>query len=205
MTDAVVAITDYLLATECGVFVALLRGREVRLYAVFFGATAVASLAGGAVHGFAPDSRWLWIAVLLALGVTSFACWSLAAALLLPRFARAIQIAAAIELALYSIAVLAGRQNFSFAVMNYLPAVLALLVAFAVRWARTRTAAFASGAAGLIITLLASYLQQRGVGIHPVYFNHNALYHGLEALALFLIFRAARAGLPQPLARGQAA
>jgi hypothetical protein len=30
-----------------------------------------------------------------------------------------------------------------------------------------------------------------GLGDHPVYLNHNALYHLIEAVALFMIFRGA--------------
>jgi len=42
-----------------------------RWFVVFFGATAVASLAGGTVHGFLRDSKVLWRFVLIALGVVS--------------------------------------------------------------------------------------------------------------------------------------
>src|SRR5207245_2244030 len=38
------------------------------------------------------------------------------------------------------------------------------------------------------LVLSAALLQQLGVGIHPVYFNHNALYHVFQAIALFLFF-----------------
>ena len=41
---------------------------------------------------------------------------------------------------------------------------------------------------GIALAMVGSYLQQRHVGIHPVYFNHNALYHLLQAVALLLVF-----------------
>jgi len=53
--------------------------------------------------------------------------------------------------------------------------------------------------------LLASYLQQRGVGLHPIYFNHNALYHALQAVALLLIFVARRLATQPAAAKGQTA
>lgn len=31
---------------------------------------------------------------------------------------------------------------------------------------------------------IAAALQQLGAGLHPEYFNHNALYHAIQALAL---------------------
>jgi Family of unknown function (DUF6962) len=46
--------------------------------------------------------------------------------------------------------------------------------------------------AGVALTLVAALLQQREVSIHPRYFNHSALYHVLQAVALFLIFLSGR-------------
>ena len=43
--------------------------------------------------------------------------------------------------------------------------------------------------------LAAAVLQQLHVGLHPVWFNHNALYHLLEGIGfagLFVALRAAR-------------
>ena len=48
-------------------------------------------------------------------------------------------------------------------------------------------------------TPLGALLQQLHVGLHPVWFNHNALYHALEGAALaglFLALRDARLGVP---------
>jgi len=38
----------------------------------------------------------------------------------------------------------------------------------------------------------ASALQQLHVGLHPRYFNHNALYHLIQGIALALLFNALR-------------
>ena len=42
------------------------------------------------------------------------------------------------------------------------------------------------------ISLFAALIQQLRVALHPVYFNHNALYHVLQAIALDLVFLASR-------------
>jgi hypothetical protein len=47
-------------------------------------------------------------------------------------------------------------------------------------------------AGGLALSLAAALLQQLRVGIHPVYFNHNVLYHVLQALVLYLLFLGSR-------------
>jgi hypothetical protein len=45
---------------------------------------------------------------------------------------------------------------------------------------------------------VAAGIQQGGIGLHPVYFNHNALYHLVQGIALALIFLAARGLLREP-------
>jgi hypothetical protein len=35
-------------------------------------------------------------------------------------------------------------------------------------------------------------VQQLRIGLHPAYFNHNALYHLVQAVALALVFAACR-------------
>src|SRR6266700_3934420 len=52
---------------------------------------------------------------------------------------------------------------------------------------------------GLALSMLAALLQQARIAIHPVYFDHNALYHVVQALALVLLyfgFLASRADSP---------
>ena len=42
--------------------------------------------------------------------------------------------------------------------------------------------------AGIISTFAAAGVQQTGLAMHPIYFNHNALYHLIQGLALFMVF-----------------
>ena len=49
-----------------------------------------------------------------------------------------------------------------------------------------------AGAWGLGLTFVAAAVQQGRVGLHPRYFNHNALYHLIQGAGLFLVFRGAR-------------
>src|SRR2546426_7467653 len=98
MTEPDVALTDYALAIECALFAYLVRRRE---HALFFGSAAVASLAGGTVHGFFLDARTLgneilWRITLIAIGVTAASAWAIGArGLFSAPMARRITIAAA--------------------------------------------------------------------------------------------------------------
>src|SRR2546428_2799167 len=86
MTEPDVALTDYALALECTVFAYLLQRKE---HALFFASAAVASLAGGTVHGFFLDARTLgnavlWRITLIAIGVTAASAWAIGARVLFP-------------------------------------------------------------------------------------------------------------------------
>lgn len=67
----------------------------------------------------------------------------------------------------------------------YLPATLLFLLAMVLAYRRQRARALAFGAAGLVLTIFATAVQQLRIAIHPVYFNHNALYHVTRASRCF--------------------
>lgn len=194
MKEPDVTLTDYALALECAVFCALLlRGRAAhdalrRWWAFFFASIGVAALIGGTVHGFLPGNATLWVATLLTLGATSLAGWMIGSHLLRLPFIRAAAIAL---LVLYAAVVLFVRQEFIVAIAMYLPATLFLLVAMIVTWRATRERGVALGIGGLLLTFAAAAVQQLRIGLHPVYFNHNALYHVIQFVALWLVFIAA--------------
>jgi uncharacterized protein DUF6962 len=204
MTEPDVALTDYGLAVECALFVALLgrqEGGDPRLrrpWQLFFGAGAVAALAGGTVHGFFLDpatvgARVLWPLALLAVGGSALAAWAIGARLLLaPAGARVLEALAAAAWLAYAAAVLAGRQAFAIALIAYLPATLFLLVALALRYRATRQPAGLAGLLGLGATLVGAAVQHGRLAVHPIYFNHNALYHVIQAGAFVLLYVAAR-------------
>lgn len=213
MTEPDVTLTDYGLAIECAVFAYLLsrqptERKDLRSwFVVFFGATGAATLAGGTVHGFFLDERTLgavilWPATLLAIGMAPLAAWGIAATIQFRHpVARWFVIAAGAVFAGYAGTVLFVSQAFAVAVVNYLPAALFLALVFGLAYRRTRARAVLLGLIGLALTFMASAVQQTGIALHPVYFNHNALYHVIQGAALFLIFWSAR-WFVAPRARG---
>jgi hypothetical protein len=204
MTEPDVTLTDYGLAAECALFAWLLArrdGSDPRLRArwmLFFVAGAIATAAGGTVHGFFLDpttagARLLWPLALLAVGGSGLAAWAIGARLLLtPAGARTVEGVAVAAWVAYGGAVLGGAHAFEVALGAYLPATLFLFVAVALEYRRTRQPAFLAGLVGLGSTLVAAAVQHGRLAVHPVYFNHNALYHAIQAGALLLLFAAAR-------------
>ena len=88
MTEPDVTLTDYALMILCVAFVRNIAGQSFKmpilhkLWCVFFGSVALASLMGGTVHGFFLDEsslgfQILWPITLLAVGVTAGTAWVL--------------------------------------------------------------------------------------------------------------------------------
>ena len=79
-------------------------------------------------------------------------------------------------------------QQFRAAVVFYLPAVVFLLVALSVAYAHARERGILVAIAGLGLMFIAAAVQQARIALHATYFNHNALYHLIQAMALWLLF-----------------
>ena len=203
MTEPDVAITDYLLAVESVILAALLVGQppsrpDLQLwFVVFFAATGFASALGGTVHGFfvARPSRVgtvLWRATLISIGVVAAAGWMIGVRMLSSDAPPWVLTVVVLELVAYAVVVVAVRDAFWVAIANYVPSTGFLLIAYWAAYRSHPTGAVAIGLAGLALTLAASVGQHLRVGIHPVYFNHKALYHVVQGIALFMIFWSGR-------------
>jgi hypothetical protein len=193
-----VALTDLGLAVECAVLAALVRRGAAPSplrsdCARFFLALVASSTLGAVYHGFfsLPGTRGdavVWPMTMIVVGVVAACEWVLVADLLLPARRRLVQALAAAELALYALFVVFVNQDFAVAIGNYAVPTVLVLVALVVRLWRGRRPAVGLGVLGLLLSFAAAGLQQARVAIHPVYFNHNALYHLVQAVALGLVF-----------------
>jgi len=204
MTEPAVTLTDYALAIECAAFVIALsrlnaRDRELCFwFVVFFASAGAASVLGGTVHGFflaasSPGRRILWPATIIAILATSLAAWNIGAVLQLDeRNAVLVRRLAIAQLVLFSLVVLLVTSKFYVGIIAYLPSTLFLLFALATTYRRRPDPAIRWGVTGLALTLVAAAVQQVRVEVHPIYFNHNALYHVIQGAALGMIFVAAR-------------
>jgi hypothetical protein len=204
MTEPDVTLTDYALFAECAAFAWLIARRptdlrELRAWTIlFFACTALAALLGGTVHGFFVGEaggigRVLWKLSLIAIGATALAGWAIGARLLLARDGadRLVAIGASLA-AVYAAVILFVSDAFWVAVIGYLPAAAFLLAGFLRAAVRERAPWARLGAWGLALSFVAAAVQQLRIALHPVYFNHNALYHVVQAVALALVFMACR-------------
>jgi hypothetical protein len=198
-----VSLTDYLLTLETGVFAWLLHRHPSptparRLAALIFATLALSSLTGGTYHGFFPEKTatpggWvLWIATMLLLGLAASLTWAVFLLLCGVRSARRILPPVAALFVLYACVVLFVDHRYRTNAIFAAPPVLGLLALMITRARRDGSANAALAAGGILLMLLAGALQQLHVGLHPVWFNHNALYHLLEGIAMAILFLALR-------------
>jgi hypothetical protein len=199
MTEPDVTLTDYAIALECLVFCVLAlrwhaRRDLRRWWVVFFASIGIAAAIGGTMHGFYPDDqsvagRGLWLATMLTLGVTSLAAWAVGSHLLrLP----AILGTAVAVFVIYAVVVVFAYREFLAAIIMYLPATVFLLVVLVSRHRREPHRALTLAITGMVLTFIAAGIQQAKIAVHPVYLDHNALYHVVQAVALLLIFIGAK-------------
>ena len=200
ITEPDVILTDYALALEGIMFLVLLQRGRTDLWglrswsSLFFASVIVASLCGGTVHGFFLDEQTqghtiLWPTTLFALGVTAISAWMIGAKLLFSsRVARYVLVLAILQFVFYSITVLFRTEEFGVVILNNISAICFLIIAIGWAYLREKQRSPLLAAGGLILNLAAGLQQQIETGIHSVYFNHNALYHVLQAIALYLFF-----------------
>jgi hypothetical protein len=191
--EPAVAITDFILAVECAGFAILIarkvpKGSYRTWLLVFFVSIAAGALFGGITHGYFPNdtpgARAIWVATMLAIGVTAAACWNLAAEVLAKEWTplRAAAIGGFVG---YAGLVVYGFRAYRLVIINYLPAALFLLVACVVAWKRGQRA-LRWAVFGIVLTFVAAPIQVLRISLPML--DHNALYHVVQAVALLLIY-----------------
>lgn len=200
--DPDVVLTDLGLAALGGYLAWRLARHDAR-GAVIMAGLASAALFGAVFHAFFPDKTSTpagfvaWLPVAFSILVVATTLLSLALLVLAPRLpARTRGVVLGSYALAFVVVILFIDETFSTIVAFYGPAVVVLLAASIVEALRTSSREWALVAAGLALSGVAALLQQAGVAIHPEYFDHNAVYHVVQAAALvclYLGFRGRRA------------
>lgn len=194
-------LTDFLLAALALVWGARLwrdgarrRVTAVRWWAAGFFATAVAAALGGIAHGFptalgSTGAEIVWLATLHAIGLFAFCVVATAAAAgLRPPARGAATGLAAAGLAAY-VPWVAARPVFDRAIVAYGAAMAILAIQQAGARFRHRPPSAPWILGGIAVAAVGSLVQRNGLGIHPRWFDHNAVYHVIEILAAWLLYR----------------
>lgn len=182
MSEPVTTLTDYALASVCiGLGFKLIRISG--WWTVAFLALGLAALLGGTWHGFWQNDV-LWKSTTLSVGVASFAM-VVGSAVSTARGAllRWLTGLASVKLFAFTGWML-YRDDFIWVVADtgLALAIVGLLHAWKCNpWML----------AGVAASVLAGLVQASGIALHA-HFNHNDLYHVVQAAAMFLLYRGVR-------------
>jgi hypothetical protein len=165
--------TDLMLTVAALIFAARL-WRVHRMWALAFLFTAAGSFFGGMHHGFAPQmtlmaALLLWKATLFSIGIASF--------FLLAGSSRRLAIVAVVKLIVY-ISWMITHDDFVYVILDYGLTLLIVGVVVRTRWV----------IASILVSVIGALVQQSGFSLHR-HFNHNDLYHVIQLLALWLLYR----------------
>jgi len=89
---------------------------------------------------------------------------------------------------LFACIILFVDESFTTVTRLYAPTVILMFFAAQYQASRPGNATWMLISGGLALSMLAALLQQARIAIHPVYFDHNALYHVVQAVALVLLY-----------------
>ena len=171
--EPVTLATDYLLTLAAAVFAARL-WRTNRLWALAFLFTAAGSFFGGTYHGFAPViapvvAAALWKATIYSIGLASF--------FLLAGCGRALVVFGLIKFIVYA-SWMITHDDFTWVIADYGLTMLIVAIVVRNRWV----------IASIVVSVIGALVQQSRFALHE-HFNHNDLYHVIQLLALWLLYR----------------
>lgn len=165
--------TDLMLAIAALMFAARL-WRVHRMWALAFLFTGAGSFFGGMHHGFAPQlppvtALVLWKATVFSIGIASF--------FLLAGSNRKLAVVAVVKLIVY-LSWMVTHDDFVYVIVDYGLTLLVVGIVVRTRWV----------IASIVVSVIGALVQQSGFALHR-HFNHNDLYHVIQLLALWLLYR----------------
>ena len=189
--------TDLLLAAVAGSLAFRLtqriapESRAARWWSIALTLTAASAFVGGTYHGFAPNlaatpAQLWWLVTLWLVSLISAAMTVSWIHEVIRPSARKIFFAVAILKLLVFAALAANRPAFTTVIFDYGSSLLLWLGAALI----LRRAWSAWMIAAIALSVIAALVQQLHLAPAP-WFNHNDLYHVLQAIALVAFYRAA--------------
>jgi len=197
VTEPATLLTDSLLGAFTATLAVALwrstcRSRQVssRYWTGAFVASALAALMGGSWHGFHESlspwfGRLLWGATTCAVGLAGLLLLigTLHATIGNPWRKRLVGIAV-VKFLIYLV-IVNRYDSYAIVIADYAPNLLAVLVFSLARLRRASFAAWSS--AGIMVAFAAAAVQVSGLSLHE-HFNHNDLYHVIQAISFWLLY-----------------
>ena len=126
---------------------------------------------------------------MIATGITALSGWYVGSVFLKnQQLAKVIKKIGIVQFVIFTLVILFYSQDFFLAAINYLPTTIFLLVMFIKEYYRSNHQSLIFAICGILLIFLGSFIQMAKIALHPEYFNHNALYHVLQFIAMYLLF-----------------
>jgi hypothetical protein len=197
ITEPTTMITDYLLA-GIAIFLAWQifrknQSKSARLWAWGLIMTAVAAIAGGTSHGFSlylseTAKSVIWKTTVYAIGITSLLMLSgTILASLQGVWQRFLLGMIFIKFLFYAYWMI-SHNEFKYVIYDYAPAMLLIIVLQTSARFKYKAASAPWLISGIVVSFIAAGIQLSGFTIHE-HFNHNDLYHVIQMVALYIIYR----------------
>ena len=202
-TEPTTMITDFLMAAVLLVLSALLlktgrRGKQisVKIWCAAFFTLGTASITAGISHGFkqilvASTIIVIWNITVILVGLGGFLMLSgVLTSLFKGSLRRLLVIVAGAKFILYIIFILESSK-YIYVIFDYGSALLIILLLeiYAAIFKRLKGAFWIIS--GVVVAFIAADVQQSGIVFHK-YFNFNDLYHIINIMAFYLIYRGIR-------------
>jgi uncharacterized protein DUF6962 len=171
------------------------RRRLQRIGAVLLAALASAAAWGAVFHAFFPagtttlPGSLAWKPVALSIVVAGATMLDLGLGLLLQHLAARLRYSVVLAYAAaFAGVVIFLDDSFTSIVRFYVPTLILLLLAAARESLRSPSVGWRLILVGLLLSAGAAVLQQVRVTLHPVYFDHNAVYHLVQTIAVVFLY-----------------
>ena len=195
IAEPVTLLTDYLLAIECLVFAVLLyryaqNETSILLWAISFFVIALAAITGGTYHGFIQSlsvsmSSNLWKITLYCIGVSTLCLLSGMILVALKGKVRTLFLILAVVQFLGFVILIRRNYEYKYVIHDYVPAMAVILALCILRLNKPYAIWII---AGILISFAAAGVQLSGFTLHRN-FNHNDLYHVIQMIGMYLLYR----------------
>ena len=196
-----VAGTDLLLCLEAVFFSVLLAHEQTAhpklrsFVATLFAWLALSSLLGAVFHAFFPEKAatsggyLVWMLTGISIGLTASAVWCINAYLMNHRVLKnVLPSLVPVYLLAFIYVLFFVDYHYRTIIAFYAPPVVILAILAVWTWLKHRTADWLYLVLGTGLSFAAAVVQVLKIGLHPVYFNFNALYHLIQGVALVFLF-----------------
>lgn len=166
-----------------------------KLWSMSFLFLGVGSLFGGLYHGLSPNEatypfiKNFWPISVFSIGLASYYMLLSIVCEFFYSHKKMLYLLAFLKLGLFIFFAVTSGLKFFVVICDYAPVLILLLIMNLYSYLKTRRQSYLQMVIGIIISLLGSFVQMSHLGFSQS-LNHNDIYHIIEMVALFVMYRA---------------